>query len=488
MQTKNFTIHFLLLSLLLYNIFQASATTPFGIQVVDSEGTVGNYSSLALDSKGNPHIVYRDHSVGRIKYAKWTGSNWETTIIGGDYTWISFVLDSTDKAHIVYCDYTSIKYAKETAGNWEITTVDQGYSYYTSLALDANNNPHIAYNVEGSGVKYARWDGSKWIVTNVTSGVSHTSLAVDSKGNAHLLYYDDGLKYARWSGLNWVVQTVDSNAHVSNFKLVLDFNGHPHISYRGFFYPYAKLELRYARWTGLNWSIQVVDSTGYDFFQRGDNSLALDWMGNPHICYLDSGEGDLKYAKLTGLSWNIQVLDSQGFVGESNSIAIDSSGRAHISYFDNTNGDLKYVCLVASQFPSLPNIAVDDLNVGESSYKIIVSSNSTIQDLVVDQNSKKLSFYATGPDGSQGLCNLTVPTALIQSLWQGNYTVLVDGKPPTSISSFSNQVYTYIYVTYSHSTRKVEVVPEFSPPSMLIILVILSLIALIFKKRPGGKI
>ncbi|MCU0610715.1 MAG: hypothetical protein MUE60_02870, partial [Candidatus Eisenbacteria bacterium] len=44
--------------------------TGWHFQIVDSEGDVGRWTSLALDSSYHPHISYYDHGSGDLRYAR----------------------------------------------------------------------------------------------------------------------------------------------------------------------------------------------------------------------------------------------------------------------------------------------------------------------------------------------------------------------------------------------------------------------------------
>jgi hypothetical protein len=347
-------------------IFQAQAAPISGvqIQIVDSLSNSAHDCSLALDPSGGPRISYQDGNNG-LKYASWNGSKWNIQVVdpggvtGSDGTYSSLSLDSNGNPHISYCAFDQthhgyLKYAWWNRAGWSTQTVDPvGAGWFTSLALDSTGNPHISYYGYYS-LQYASWDGSKWKIEIVDPGkfayddsmISigwHSSLVIDSNDNPHISYYhktNGDLKYAVWNGSGWEVQTVDSAGDVGlDTSLALDSNGYPHISYRG------DAGLKYAVWNGSGWDIQIIDTTGEPRAAVGaSSSLALDSKDKPHIGYVDNYRGNfMKYAFLNGSSWEIHALSERGRGGYSTSLALDSNDKVHISHGDYNYDVLTYV-------------------------------------------------------------------------------------------------------------------------------------------------
>jgi hypothetical protein len=236
---------------------------------------LGWYSSLALDGAGVPHASFF--------YSYGCGPGYATLDANGHWS------DGEVE---------------------QLTTCAIGD---TSLAFDTAGRPHIAYYDEGQGrVRYAVWSSGAWDVQTVDAAVGHSddpaaifphglghvratlSLKLDAAGNPHVSYYDyihAVLRYARWDGTRWITEVVDSAGKVGKHNsLALDSRGQPQIAYS----EETHGDLRYARRAGsAGWIIETVDSAGWTGLH---NSLALDSQDRPHISYYERVRGELKYA------------------------------------------------------------------------------------------------------------------------------------------------------------------------------------------------
>jgi hypothetical protein len=122
----------------------------------------------------------------------------------------------------------------------------------------------------------------------------------------------------------------------------------------------------------------------------------------------------------------------------------------------------------------------------EKTYQVTTLSNSNIDHFRFNQTTKQISFNVTGPDGSTGYCNTTLPSDL---LW-GEFSIYLDGNPlvrDVDYSQTSNATHTAFYITYTHSTHHVaivatEVIPEFPAAALLPLLLLASLLAVTLSK------
>ncbi len=148
-----------------------------------ASGSAGQYSSLALDSAGNPHIAHFLGGLNALAHSWGTWDDgkqlwvWDTETVDNDGsvgTYASLAIDSDDRLHISYFDRSNgaLRYAAGTytpgasirgAGNWAWDTrlLDDPdgeiVGQHTSIAVDGSGAVYIAYYDETNGnLKLAR--------------------------------------------------------------------------------------------------------------------------------------------------------------------------------------------------------------------------------------------------------------------------------------------------------------------------------------------
>ncbi len=329
-------------------------------ETVDTEGYNGRYTSIDVDSNKYPHISYcREDNDGYVKYAFWNGTQWKIYTLdfgsGGTNSNVmttSIILDENDYPHIAYSKPPNlVNYTYWDGNQWNYSIVYEGSGIYGSVGIDLDSNgfPHISY-CDGYGIcyiRYAYWNGSQWINEIVDSsrycGI-HNSIKIDSNNCPHIAYIKTSEKSIRYANKTqndseWNIQTVDSVG--SNYLLYpsidLDSNQYPHIGY----YKTGSNDLRYAfrNESSMEWNVQTIVSTGHIGYSY---SLALTYQDYPYFMYQNIEEKDLEFIYWDGISWINGKIDTAGDVGCCSHIALDSDNYAHISYRDEESYNLKY--------------------------------------------------------------------------------------------------------------------------------------------------
>ncbi|MPZ24181.1 MAG: hypothetical protein GEU28_11725 [Dehalococcoidia bacterium] len=342
--------------------------------------SVGRYSSLELDASGFPVVSYYDNSNGNLRVLH---CNDPACSGGGDTTtspdtagsvglYTSLALDASGFPIVSYYDFDGGNLKVMHCNDANCVGDDESITFpdligdvglYTSLELDASGFPVISYwDATNGDLKVmhcndANCAGSNESITSPdTAGVvgQHTSLELDASGFPVISYLDatsGDLKVMHCNDANCdggdesITSPDTAAAAVGQYtSLELDASGFPVISY----YDSTNGDLKVmhcndANCDGGDESIASPDTAG---LVGQYTSLELDASGFPVVSYYDEGSGHLKVmrcndASCAGGDESITSPDTAGNVGSHTSLELDALGFPVVSYFDETNADLK---------------------------------------------------------------------------------------------------------------------------------------------------
>lgn len=192
-------------------------------QSVDASGSGAGdaFASIRVDSAGRPHISYYDANLSALKYSSWTGTGWATSIVDGAGTSgvsNSLALDAAGRAIICYSNAADgLKLARWNGSAWTLEIIQasagQSVGLGCSLALDSSGNPRVSYlNATTGVVRYAQWTGSTWSLQTLgfTGAILGTSIALEPNDRPHIAYGINApsMAYAKWNGVTWILDVV----------------------------------------------------------------------------------------------------------------------------------------------------------------------------------------------------------------------------------------------------------------------------------------
>jgi hypothetical protein len=131
-------------------------------------------------------------------------------------------------------------------------------------------------------------------------------------------------------------------------------------------------------------------------------------------------------------------------------------------------------------------------------YNSTIYTNSTVYSSSFNLTEKTLAFNVSGPTGTAGYINVTIPRVLMDvdtGQPPGVWVVILDGVPRTDFDAKSNATHTFLYLNYTHSDHSVvisgnKVIPELSPGPYLLILLLatITLLPLLLQRRKNQQI
>ncbi|MHB9145751.1 MAG: stalk domain-containing protein [Symbiobacteriia bacterium] len=281
---------------------------------------------LALDPSGAPHVCYFAGENDDLIHAWRDGTGWHEETVdsyGQVGVYNDIAVDAQGRIHIVYYDLSHghPKYALKSGGKWMIEVIDTSTAdtgQYLSLALDASDNPHVAYHADfldgkAGHLRYAYRDASGWhtnpfVDLGGASGYvgKYTQIALGPDGRAYIAYTD--YRYERWRG-----------------DVVI----------------YGQMPQKFAyQDTAGKWQTEFVDFgdqknvNGDTLCNFAAGGLHVDSQGVVSLVYSDATLGGrTKYARRGPAGWEPAViLAGGGTEGRPYPAAWDASGYAHVIY------------------------------------------------------------------------------------------------------------------------------------------------------------
>jgi hypothetical protein len=347
-------------------------------KMVDSEGDVGQFSSIAI-YPGTPGsiadrwklgIAYHDATYFSLKFAEYR----YVAFPSPGYTWIRSTIATG--SHPGDCNglYASLRYTSDGVPHIAYYHLNDPGDDHLMHACPVDSGGNCGPNVE-------------WQCDRVASGTrvgEYASLDLDSADNPWIAFYDTRGYYAdkqisvaRKEGASWsfFVGQDHEGTSGSQISLALDGGDTPHLAY----YNLDDSTLEYSRYVGTGgncwfdnnisfayeWQCEEIEYVGFYTGSR-KVSLAIDAAGYPIIAYQDAsgvrGPGAiLKVARPLGalalplpysgncgpefspppnprLSWqcdNVDGVAATSDVAASVALAMNSAGLATIAYFEH---------------------------------------------------------------------------------------------------------------------------------------------------------
>jgi hypothetical protein len=272
---------------------------------------MGEYCSVSLDINGYPYISYFSEN----------STYWRCLVLA-------------------YQDNTG----------WHKEKVDECSSFYTSMQIDTQNNPCIAYiDVSNNQVKYAKRINNVWkidIIKTYYRGARGLEMVLDSNGSPHVVFYDsynDRIKYVNFENGEWHVSTIFNCGGSSTCSITLDNLNRPLVS----IYNDDNYNLYLLNFDGYSWKSDIIyNDAGHSSYPSFGNSISYHKeSGKIGICFHKTTwnrDEALIYGEKKGSSWDWYAVDNGTRVGYRASFHFDYFGLPHVAYQDGTKNDLKY--------------------------------------------------------------------------------------------------------------------------------------------------
>ncbi len=440
------------------------------IVTVDNSGTVGQYTSMVLDASNNPIISYYNATQTKLKVMHCFEKNCAkfNSIVTPDIAnnvgkYTSIALDSNGNPVVSYYDEAGHALKLLHCGNSScssgntIATPDavNNVGQYTSVTVDSNNKPVVTYYDATQGILRvlhcgnAACNAGNSIVkpdTMSSNGVQ-SAVKINSLGNPVVAYYDftfKSLKLLTCGNSNCsagnTISTVDASGMVGGYpSMVLSSNGNPAISYLDL--TNGKLKILRCGNTQCTLGNTIASVSGVSGVTGYFSSLRLDANNRPVVSFYNLTNSTLNIVRCGNAacssSNNISIPDASGKVGLYTSLRLDAANNPVVSYYDSSKGDLKVLhCGSATCNPNSVIVVDATAKVGQySAIKLDTLGNPVVS--YWDQTNGHLKFLHCSNANCSASNSITTPDASVNTGWDTSLQMDGIGNPVMSYYNFT---------------------------------------------------
>lgn len=328
-----------------------------------SAGTV-YCTTMAFDSEEIPYVAYMDigGSNNKATVKKFDGNNWVTVGVDGfTPSAASYTSIAIDRNNIPYVAFRDAFYnyrasvMKFNGNNW-VYVGSPGFSalgggqqgaLYTSLAIDKNGTPYVAYTEMSNNFNATvmKFDGSNWVYVGGTTGLSvgsanNTSIVIDSNGIPYVGYEDNGngskATVKKFNGSDWIsLGTQGFSPGVAEYTfLAMDKNDNLYMAYEDYT---NNKKASVMKFNGVNWV--TVGTAGFSGGETVHTTIAINGNGTPYVAYSD-GSTIHRSATVMKLDNNTGIKETKN----NSSLIVypnPTQGTFQINYFSNEKSKMQ---------------------------------------------------------------------------------------------------------------------------------------------------
>jgi parallel beta-helix repeat protein len=174
-------------------------------------------------------------------------------------------------------------------------------------------------------------------------------------------------------------------------------------------------------------------------------------------------------------SWNLSQTIGGNYWSDNAIADVNEDGIADFPYvIDEANVDYYPLAGTFSDY-------MISWESGEYPMTVICNSSNVVFEFFPQQRRVSLNF--TDADQASGFCRISISKELVQSLWEGNLTILINGTSPSNLRKWEYNGSLYVYFTYTHSNSQAIMISEIPFVAFPTLFFILSLVTTIVVKK-----